>query len=233
MLAGFTLTGRVLGLWEPVNRLGSDSSGVPMLEHRDSEASRAIPAAVVHSKPSPPVSVRLALLIALGAFALRVVPTCCLWLLRQLEDFAWSLRERVSRTSTRRGNLAFASQPGTNLGRGRAPPPLKKLKEFTSSPRKPRASAVARPENLSRSPSGVRNVRTGVRRAGARTTLPLPVRVIRLERPRLRRAFAGPTPVRKTSVRTFLYEFHDDVVIVTLAVILAVTVGILTALYAS
>jgi hypothetical protein len=63
--------------------------------------------------------------------------------------------------------------------------------------------------------------------------LPLAVRVTRLERPRLRRGSAGPTPVRKTSVRAFLYKFRHDVVMVTLAVILAVTVGILTALYAS
>jgi len=232
LLAGFTFAGRVLGLWEPVAPPEADSSAVPVLERRDSHAgSRAIRAAVVHSKPSPPVSVRLALLIALGAFALRVVPTCCLWLVRQLEDYAWSLRERVSRTSTGRANLAFASQPGRNLGRGRAPPPLKNLKEFTSSPPNPSVSPVARPENLARSPSAVRNVRTRVRRAGART--PLAVRVIRLERPRLRRASAGPTPVRKTSVRAFLYKFRDDVVIVTLAVILAVTVGILMGFYAS
>lgn len=230
MLAGFTLTGHELGLWEPVNRLGDDPSGVPVLERRDSDA---IPPAVVRSKPSPPVSVRLALLIALGVFALRVLPPLCLWLLRQLEDYALSLRERGSRTSTERATLAFASQPGTNLGRGRAPPPLKKPKEYTSSPAKPRISAVARPENVSRSPSGVRNVRTRTRRAGARTTLPLAVRVTRPERPRLRRVSAGPTRVRKTSVRAFLYEFRDDVIIVTLAVILALTVGILTVLYAS
>jgi len=188
---------------------------------------------VVHSTPSAPVSVRLALLIALGAFALRVLPMWCLWLVRQLEDYAWSLRERVSRTSTGRANLAFASQSGRNLGRGRAPPPLKNLKELTSSPPNPSVSAVACPENLAWSPSGVRNVRTRLRRARARTTLPPAVRVIRLQRPRLRRAFAGPTPARKTSVRAFLYEFRDDVVSVTLAVIVAVTVGILTALYAN
>lgn len=234
MLAGFTLTGGELGLWEPVNPLGDDPSGAPMLERRDSNAaSGTTPPAVVHSKPSPPVSVRLALLIALGAFALRVLPPRCLWLLRQLEDYAWSLRERGSRPGTGRANLAFASQPGTNLGRSGAPPPLKKPKEYKSSPPKPRISAVARPENLWRSPSGVRNVRTRVRRACARTTFPLAVRVIHRERPRLRRAFAGPTPVRKTSVRAFLYEFRDDVVIVTLAVILAATVGVLTVLYAS
>jgi hypothetical protein len=206
LLAGFTLAGRVLGLWEPVNRQGSDSSGVPVQVPRDSDAApRALPPAGVHSKPSPPVSVRLALLIALGAFAFGVLPTLCLWLVRQLEDYAWSLRERVSRTSTGRADLAFASQLRTNPGRDRAPPPPKKPKEFTGSPVKPLISAVARPENLAGPPSGVPN----------------------------RRAFAGPTPVRKPSVRAFFYEFRDDLVIVTLALILAVTVGILTVLYAS
>jgi hypothetical protein len=202
LLAGFTLAGRALSLWEPVDRPDTDSSAVPVLERRDSDAaSRAMPPAVVHSKPSPPVSVRSALLIALGAFALRVFPTRCLWLVRQLEDFAWSLRERVSRMSGGRANLAFASQPGTSLGRGRAPPPLKKLKDFTGSLPKPRVSAVARRENPRRPPAGVRTERTRGRRA-------------------------------ETSVRAFLFEFRDDVLIVTLAVILAVTVGILTALYA-
>ena len=127
--------------------------------------------------------------------------------------------------------VRFAAR--NELGPGSRSPAAEKAKEYTSSPPKPRISAVARPENLSRSPSGVRTVRTRVRRACARTTFTLAVRVIRRERPRLRRAFAGPTPVRKTSVRAFLYEFRDDVVIVTLAVILAATVGVLTVLYAS
>jgi hypothetical protein len=141
LLAGFTFAGRVIGLWDPVEP--GDSGGLPVrvLDRPDFDpGSRAIPPVAVHSKPSPPVSLRLALLIALACLALSVLPTLAR-LPRRLEDHAWSLRTRGFRTSTGRTNVLFASQPAGNLGLSRAPP----ARPFTKAPVASPASVV-RPE---------------------------------------------------------------------------------------
>ena len=230
LLAGFTFAGRMIGLWDPVEP--GDSGGLPVrvLDRPDFDtASRATPPVVMHSNPSPPVSLRLALLIALACLALSVLPTLAR-LPRQLEDSAWSLRKRVSRASTGRANVLFASQLGGNLGLGRAPPAQQSLKELPSPPLRPRRSAAARLKNLAWLSSAVRTGQPAVRRASAKATVALPASAVRPESPRRRRAFAATTPVRIRAVHAFLYEFRDDIV---LAVVLGVTIGALAALYAS
>lgn len=230
LLAGFTFAGRVIGLWDPVEP--GDSGGLPVrvLDRPDFDAaSRVIPPVVVHSKPSPPVSLRLALLIALVCLALSVLPSLAR-LPRRLEDSAWLPRKRVSRTSTGRANVLFASQLGGNLGLSRAPPAQQSLKELPSPPLRSRRSAAARLKNLSWLSSAVRTVHPGVRRASAKATVALPASVVRPEQSRRRRTFAATTLVRIRSVHAFLYEFRDDIV---LAVVLGVTIGALAALYAS
>ena len=215
LLAGFTFAGRVIGLWDPVEP--GDSGGLPVrvLDRPDFDAaSRAIPPAVVHSKPSPPVSLRLALLIALACLALSVLPTLAR-LPRRLEDSAWSLRKRVS--------------PG-NLALSRAPPAQQPLKELPSPPLRSRRSAAARLQNLAWLSSTARTVHPGVRRASAKGTVALRASVVRPEQSRRRRAFAATTLIRIRAVHSFLYEFRDDIV---LAVVLGVTIGALAALYAS
>lgn len=230
LLAGFTFAGRVIGLWDPVEPGDSGGSPVRVLDRPDFDAaSRAVPPVVVHSKPSPPVSLRLALLIALVCLALSVLPTLAR-LPRRLEDSAWSPRKRVSRTSTGRTNPLFASQLGGNLGLSRAPPAQQSLKELPSPPLRSRRSAAARLKNLSWLSSAVRTVHPGVRRASAKATVALPASVVRPEQSRRRRAFAATTLVRMRAVHSFLYEFRDDIV---LAVVLGVTIGALAALYAS
>ncbi len=147
LLAGFTFAGRVIGLWDPVEPGDSGGSPVRVLDRPDFDAaSRAVPPVVVHSKPSPPVSLRLALLIALVCLALSVLPTLAR-LPRRLEDSAWSPRKRVSRTSTGRANPLFASQLGGNLGLSRAPPAQQSLKELPSPLLRSRRSAAARLKN--------------------------------------------------------------------------------------
>ena len=78
LLAGFTFAGGLIGLWNP---LEPGDSGVPYvrgLDRPDSDgAPRPIAPAVAYSKPGPPVSVRLALLVALASLSLSVLPT--LW----------------------------------------------------------------------------------------------------------------------------------------------------------
>ena len=75
LLAGFTFAGRVIGLWDPVEPGDSGALPVRVLDRPDFDAaSRAVPPVVVQSKPSPPVSLRLALLIGLACLALSVLP---------------------------------------------------------------------------------------------------------------------------------------------------------------
>jgi hypothetical protein len=230
LLAGFTFAGRVIGLWDPVEP--GDSGGLPVrvLDRPDFDAaSPVIPPGAAHSKPSPPVSLRLALLIALACLALSVLPTLAR-LPRRLEDHAWSLRKRGFRTSTRRANVLFAAQLAGNLGLSRAPPAPQRLKEFPSPPLRPRHSAAARLKNLAQVPSAVRSVHPRVRRVFAEAPVASPASVVPPARPRLRRAFAATTMVRVREVRSFLYEFRDDIL---LAVVLGVTIALLAALYAN
>lgn len=230
LLAGFTFAGRVIGLWDPVEPGGSGGLPVRVLDRPDFDAaSRAIPPVTVHSKPSPPVSLRLALLIALACLALSVLPTLAR-LPRRLEDHAWSFRQQGFRTSTVRANVLLASQPAGNLGLSRAPPAPQTLKELPSPPLRSRGSAAARLKNLAQFPSAVRAMHPRARWAVAKAPVASPASVVRLERPRLRRTFAVTTMVRVREVHSFLYEFRDDIV---LAVVLGVTIALLAALYAS
>lgn len=229
LLAGFTFAGHVIGLWDPVEPGDSGVGPVRVLDRPDFDAAtRAIPPVGVHPTPSPPVSVRLALLIALASLALSVLPTLAR-LPRRLEDYAWSLRKRVSRTSTGRANVLFASQLAGNLGPSRAPPAQQTLKEFPSPSLRSRGSAATRLKNVAWLSSAFRTVHPGVRRAFAKATVALPDSVVRPERPRRRRAFAATPLVRIRAVHSFLYEFRDDIV---LAIVLGVTIGLLAALYA-
>jgi hypothetical protein len=230
LLAGFTFAGRVIGLWDPVEP--GDSGGLPVrvLDRSDLDAaSPAIPPAAVHSKPSPPVSLRLALLIALACLALSVLPALAR-LPRRLEDHAWLLRKRGFRTSTGLTKGPFASQLAGNLCLSRAPPALQTLKEFPRPPLRSLGSAVARPKNLAQLPAAVRTMHSQVRRAFAKAPVTSPASVVRPEGPRLLRAFAATTMVRVREVHSFLYEFRDDIV---LAVVLGVTIALLAALYAN
>jgi hypothetical protein len=85
LLAGFTFAGDVVGLWDPVESQGGDFGARLAPDGRGSDAvSRAIPASA--QKPSPPISVRLALLIAFAASVLIVLPSCGRRLARRLDD---------------------------------------------------------------------------------------------------------------------------------------------------
>jgi hypothetical protein len=85
LLAGFTLAGNVVGLWDPVEPQSDDFGARLAPDRRGSDAvSRAIPASA--QKPSPPISVRLALLIALASSVLIVLPSCGRRLARGLND---------------------------------------------------------------------------------------------------------------------------------------------------
>jgi hypothetical protein len=85
LLAGFTFAGNVMGLWDPVEPQGGDFGARLAPDRRDSHAgSREFPASA--QKPSPPISVRLALLIAFAASVLIVLPSCGRRLARRLDD---------------------------------------------------------------------------------------------------------------------------------------------------
>jgi hypothetical protein len=85
LLAGFTFAGDVVGLWDPVEPQGGDFGARLAPDGRGSDAvSRAIPASA--QKLSPPISVRLALLIAFASSVLIVLPSCGRRLARRLDD---------------------------------------------------------------------------------------------------------------------------------------------------
>jgi hypothetical protein len=228
LLAGFTFAGRVIGLWDPssLETLVPFPSGCWTAPTFDA-ASRAVPPVVVHSKPSPPVSLRLALLIGLACLALSVLPVLAR-LPRRLEDQGWSRRQRVSRTG--HANALFASQLAGNLGLSRAPRAQQTLKELPSPPLRSRGSAAARVKSLAQLPAAVRTAHPPARRAFAEARVAMPVSVVRPGRSRVLRTFAATTRVRVRAVHSFLYAFRDDIV---LAVVLGVTIGLLAALYAS
>ena len=228
LLAGFTFAGRVIGLWDPVEPEDSGALPVRVLDRPDFDAaSRAVPPVVVHSKPSPPVSLRLALLIGLACLALSVLPVLAR-LPRRLEDHGWSRRQRVSRTG--HANVLFASQLGGHLGLSRAPPAQQTLKELPSPPLRSRGPAAVRIRNLAQLPAAVRTAHPRARRAFAEAREAMPVSVVLRGRSRVLRASAATTRVRVRAVHSFLYAFRDDIV---LAVVLGVTIGLLAALYAS
>lgn len=233
LLAGFTFAGGKIGLWNP---LEPGDSGVPTvrgLDRPDGDgASRPIAPAVAYSKPGPPVSMRLALLVALASLSLSVLPT--LWPLpRRLDDYAWSVRKRIPRSSTGRANAPVASELVGTPGLSRAPPPQPTLREPRSRPLSSPFSALARVKNVGR-PDMAGHIRhLGPRRAFARPAVSPPAPVTPPERPRSRRIFAATTPVRARAVRSFIYEVRGAVVGLALAVSLGVAIGVLAAILAN
>jgi hypothetical protein len=211
LLAGFTFAGGKIGLWNPLEPGDSGVPSVRDLDRPDSDgAPRPIAPAVAYSKPGPPVSMRLALLVALASLSLSVLPT--LWRLpRRLDDYAWSVRKRIPRSSTGRANAPVASELVGTPGLSRAPPPQPTLQEPRSRPLSSPFSALAR----------------------ARPAVSPPAPVTPPERPRSRRVFAATTPVRARAVRSFIYEVRGAVVGLALAVSLGVAIGILAAILAN
>jgi hypothetical protein len=91
LLAGFTLAGNVVDLWDPVE------SGPPSAP-----------------KPSPPISVRLALVIALASSILIVLPGCGRRLARRLDDLVG--RKALLGPAFPRRILRRLGQRATSLG---------------------------------------------------------------------------------------------------------------------
>ena len=233
LLAGFTFAGGLIGLWNPLEPGDSGVPSVRGLDRPDSDgAPRPIAPAVAYSKPGPPVSVRLALLVALASLSLSVLPT--LWRLpRRLEDYAWSVRKRIPRTGTGRANVPAASELVGTPGLSRAPPPQPTLQEPRSWPLSSRFSALARLRTVGR-PHMAGHIRhLGARRAFAGPAVSPPASVSPPGRPRFRRVFAATTPVRARAVRSFIYEVRGVVVGLAVAVSLGVGIGILAALFAN
>jgi hypothetical protein len=232
LLAGFTFAGGLIGLWNPLEPGDSGVPSVRALDRPDSDpASRPIAPAVAYSKPGPPVSMRLALLVALASLGLSVLPT--LWRLpRRLEDYAWSVRKRIPRIRTGRAMaVPVASELAGTLGLSRAPPPQPTLQEPRSWPLSSRFSA--RLKNVGRPHIAGHIRRPGARRAFARPAVSPPASVIPPGRPRSREVFAATTPIRARADRSFIHEVRGAVVGLALALSLGVAVGILAAVFAN
>ena len=85
LLAGLTFAGSVVGLWDPVESVSGHVGAGLGPDRRGSDAvRRAIPASA--QKPSPPISVHSAVLIALVSSLLMVLPSCGRRLARRLDD---------------------------------------------------------------------------------------------------------------------------------------------------
>jgi hypothetical protein len=107
---------------------------VRVLQRRDSDAaSRARP--VLRPKPSSPVPLRLALMIALTSSALALLPILGSRLARLLGNYLLSHGARLSRAGAGLARPPWAS-PATsaNLGVSRALPPQTKPRRFSRSP---------------------------------------------------------------------------------------------------
>ncbi len=233
LLAGFTFAGGLIGLWNPLEPGESVVPSVRGLDRPDSDgASRPIAPTVAYSKPGPPVSMRLALLVALASLSLSVLPT--LWRLpRRLEDYAWSVRNRIPRTSLARANVPVASELVGTPGLSRAPPPQPTLREPRSRPLSSPFSALTRGKNVGRPHLAGHIRRLGPRRAFARRAASPPAPVTPPERSRAGRVFAATTPVRARAVRSFIYEVRGVVAGLALAVSLGVAIGVLAAILAN
>jgi hypothetical protein len=135
LLAGFTYGGGLIGVWDPLKPRDSGSAlAVRVLQRRDSDAaSRARP--VLHPKPSSPVPLRLALMIALASSALAFLPILGSRFARLLGNYAWSHGTRLSRAGAGPARTPWAS-PATsaNLDVSRAPPPQTKPRRFSRLP---------------------------------------------------------------------------------------------------
>jgi hypothetical protein len=123
LLAGFTLAGNVVGLWDPVEAQGGEFGARLEPDRRGSDAvSRAIP--VSAQKPSPPISVRSALLIALVSSGLIVLSSCGRRLARRLDDLVGpqalggpALPRRILRRLGHRATTAPVTAVGRRLFR--------------------------------------------------------------------------------------------------------------------
>jgi hypothetical protein len=135
LLAGFTYAGGLIGVWDPLKPRDSGSAlAVRVLQRRDSDAaSRVRP--VLRPKPSPPVPLRLALMIALTSSALAFLPILGSRFARLLGNHAWSHGARLSRAGAGSARPPWAS-PATSakFGVSRAPPPQTKPRRFSRSP---------------------------------------------------------------------------------------------------
>ena len=146
LLGGVTFAGNVMGLWDPVEpesghfgaRLGPDRRG-------SDAVLRAIPAPA--QKPSPPISVRSALLIALVSFVLMVLPSCGRRLARRLGDLirpqalrGSALPRQTSRPLGQRGTTA----PVTVVGRRIFHPEWARPRRLFSTPLRQRSVGALR-----------------------------------------------------------------------------------------
>jgi hypothetical protein len=210
LLAGFTYAGDLIGVWDPLKPRDSGSSlAVRALQRGDSDAAtRARP--VLRPKPSSPVPLRSALLIALASSALAFLPILGSRLVRLLTHYAWSHGTRLSCAGAGPARPPWASPAkSANLDVSRAPPPQTKPRRFSRSP-------VVRPR---------------VSRAGA--PLRSPLRLVGLARAGLlglRHAFARVL-LREASIRSLLHRTAEGVVLVGLSLVLGAAIGILAALY--
>ena len=146
LLAGFTFAGDVMGLWDPVEPQGSDFGARLAPDRRDSHAgSREFPASA--QKPSPPISVRLALLIALASSVLILLPSRGRRLARRLDDLAGpqalggpALPRRILRRLGQRATIA----PITAAGRRRFRPGRARQRRPFSTPLRQRSVGALR-----------------------------------------------------------------------------------------
>jgi hypothetical protein len=213
VLAGFTFAGSAIGVWDPVVRQDRGSHAHLIGDRHDSDAvSRATPA-VVTSKPNPPISVQLALLIALGSSALLVLPSRGLRVARHLGDLAGpqtlagpALPGRFRRRLGQRATAKPAIGPNAPVVR----PERARLRRRLSI-----LGVAALPGRILRRPG---------RRPTVKPSLAPVARVVHPERARSRRSFS--TPLRERSFRA-LHEFYADAVILTLAVGSALAIGLL------
>jgi hypothetical protein len=135
LLAGFTYAGDLIGVWDPLKPRDSGSSlAVRALQRGDSDAAtRARP--VLRPKPSSPVPLRSALLIALASSALAFLPILGSRLVRLLTHYAWSHGTRLSCAGAGPARPPWASPAkSANLDVSRAPPPQTKPRRFSRSP---------------------------------------------------------------------------------------------------
>ena len=141
LLAGFAYGGGFIGLWDPLEPRKPGSAGeVRELLRRDSDAASRAPL-VVPRKPSPPVPMRWALLIALTSSALVFLPILGSRLARLRANYAWSHGNQLSRAGPGLVRTPLASPAAAaNLGVSRAPPlqtkskPKRKPARFLRSP---------------------------------------------------------------------------------------------------
>jgi hypothetical protein len=158
------------------------------------------------------VHVRLALLIALTSSALALLPILGLRLASLLANYAWSHGSRLSRARVGRAQVPWCSPAvSANPGVSRAPPAQTRPKR--SSPLPVVRARVFRVGTSVRSLSRL----AGLARAWP---LGLPQAFVRVMLP-------------VASIRSALRETREVIAVVGLCTVLAVTIGILAALYGS